>query len=192
MPRRLFFNGKIWLIALLITGLAAVHTADYETLLYKTLLEAQPERRSQTSRISVNSVDEVVNQYIKYYSYGKYRNVVDDSIFAFNVVIKKEPVKVAKPAPPPPPPAPVVKKKPSPPKVKPFTAQLEVTGIAITPERKLVMIWDKRKKESYVLLENEKVYKWKVVSIDSERVIMRHERGGRYEFIVNEDTLTNF
>ena len=66
---------------------------------------------------------------------------------------------------------------------------LEVTGIAITPERKLVMVWDKNDEVTHVLGENERIQRWRVVSIDSQRVILRHPRGGRYEFIVNEDTL---
>ncbi|MDH3450658.1 MAG: hypothetical protein OEO18_21160, partial [Gammaproteobacteria bacterium] len=68
---------------------------------------------------------------------------------------------------------------------------LEVTGIAITPERKLVMVWDKNKEETHVLAEHERIQRWRVVSIDRQRVILRHPLGGRYEFIVNEDALTD-
>ena len=118
---------------------------------------------------------------------------------------KPEPVKIVRPEPPPPPPPPPPKPKPvkivrpepppppppPPPKPQPFTANLEVTGIAITPERKLVMVWDKNDEVTHVLAENERIRRWRVVSIDSQRVILRHPRGGRYEFIVNEDTLVD-
>jgi hypothetical protein len=72
-----------------------------------------------------------------------------------------------------------------------FTANLEVTGIAITPERKLVMVWDKNRKETHVLAERERIQRWRVVSIDKQRVVLRHPLGGRYEFIVNEETLVD-
>ena len=169
------------MIAVLLAALAAVYDADFGSLVETLLPQGQA-----TTRLTTASVDEVVAQSLGQYDYARYRNVIDDSIFAVNNVIKEEPVKIVKaePEPPPPPPPP-----PSP-KIKPFTANLEVTGIAITPERKLVMVWDKEKMETHVLREREKLYQWKVVRIDSERVVLRHERGGRYEFIVNEDTLT--
>jgi hypothetical protein len=54
------------------------------------------------------------------------------------------------------------------------------------------MVWDKNKKETHVLREREKIQRWRVVSIDRQRVVLRHPLGGRYEFIVNEDTLVGF
>jgi hypothetical protein len=181
MPRLSSYSVKILLIAALFAALAAVHLADFAAFV-ETPLAPRKAFASTTSA----AVDQVVEQSISQYEYTRYSNVIDDSIFAVNAVIKKEPIKIVKPEPKPEPPPP-----PPPPKPKPFTANLEVTGIAITPERKLVMVWDKQKKETHVLREREKLYRWKVVSIGRERVILRHERGGRYEFIVNEDTLVN-
>ena len=54
------------------------------------------------------------------------------------------------------------------------------------------MVWDKNAEVTHVLAENERIQRWRVVSIDSRRVILRHPRGGRYEFIVNDDTLVEF
>ena len=181
MPRLSPYSARVLSIAPLLAALAAVHFADYGAL-----LEIPFVARQAPAKITDATVDEVVGQSLLRYQYARYSNVIDDSIFAVNLVLKKEPVKIVEPEPvavEPPPPVPMI---------KPFTANLEVTGIAITPERKLVMVWDKVKKETHVLGEREKLYRWKVVNINSERVILRHERGGRYEFIVNEDTLANF
>jgi len=180
MPRLSPYNARLLLIAALLAALAAVHFADYGTL-----VEIPFVARAAPAKITPATVDEVVEQSIVRYQYARYSNVIDDSIFAVNLVIEEKPPEVVQPEPEP------VKPPPPAPKIAPFTANLEVTGIAITPERKLVMVWDKDKKETHVLREREKLYRWKVVSIDSERVILRHERGGRYEFIVNEDTLVN-
>ena len=180
MPRPSPYSARLLLIATLLVALAAVHVADFGAL-----VETPFAARKSPAEITPATVDQVVEQSIVQYQYARYSNVVDDSIFAVNLVIKEEPPRIVEPEPEP------VKQPPPAPKIKPFTANLEVTGIAITPERKLVMVWDKVKKETHVLGEREKLYRWKVVSIDSERVILRHERGGRYEFIVNKDTLVN-
>jgi len=178
-----FYNLRLWLAAVLVAALAGVHVADYAAL-----IDVPQERRSETTPISTGTVNQVVQQYVKRYGFSKYQNVIDDSIFAFNAVIKKEPVKIVLP-PLLPPPEP--EKLPAL-KIRPFMARLEVTGIAITPVRKFVMIWDKVNKESQVLRESEKIRKWRVVLIEKDRVIMKHDLGKRYEFIINEDTLTNF
>ena len=184
MLPHLFYNPRLWLAAILVAALAGVHVADYATLIVAPIAQ-----RDQLRPVSTGTVNQVVEQYLKRYTFATYQNVIDDSVFDFNVVVKKQPVKIELPPPPPPPPKP---EKPAAPKIKPFTVRLEVTGIAITPERKLVMIWDKVNKESQVLRESEKIRKWKVVLIEKERVILRHDRGKRYEFKINEDTLTNF
>jgi type II secretory pathway component PulC len=178
MPLHLFYNPRIWTVAFLLTAIAVVHVADYGAM-----IDVPPAPRKSPTKLSVAQTGEVIDQYLGQYAFETYRNVIDDSMFAVNAV-KKEPIKITRSV--------TVKKPPAPSKIKPFTVNLEVTGIAITPERKLVMIWDKGKQESQVLREHEKLYKWKVVSIDKQRVILRHERGGRYEFIVNEDTLAEF
>ena len=176
------------MIAVQLAALAAVYDADFGSLIETLLPQGQA-----TTRLTTASVDEVVAQSLGQYDYARYRNVIDDSIFAVNIVIKEEPVKIVKAEPPPPPPPPPPEpEKPAAPKLRPFTARLEVTGILITPERKLVMIWDKVKKESQILRESEKIRRWNVVLIDKERVIMKHDWGRRYEFIINEDTLSNF
>ena len=170
--------------AILVAALAGVHVADYATLIVTPIAQ-----RDQLRPASTGTVNQVVEQYLKRYTFATYQNVIDDSVFDFNVVVKKVTVKIElAPPPPPPPPEP---EKPAAPKIKPFTVRLEVTGIAITPERKLVMIWDKVKKESQVLTESEIIRQWKVVLIEKDRVILRHNRGKRYEFIINEDALTN-
>jgi len=178
MPPHLFYNPRIWTVAFLLTAIAVVHVVDYGAM-----IDVPPTPRKSPTKLSVAQAGEVTDQYLGQYVFETYRNVIDDSMFAVNAV-KKEPIKITRSV--------TVKKSPPPPKIKPFTLNLEVTGIAITPERKLVMIWDKGKQESHVLREHEKLYKWKVVSIDKQRVILRHERGGRYEFIVNEGTLVEF
>ena len=179
MPLLSSFNVRLALAAVLLAGLFAAHLADYDQL-----VEAPAQNRGEPASITVATVDEAIDQYIKGYAFEAYRNVFEQSNFAVNPPPpppKPKPVKLVEPPPPPPPP----------PKPKPFTANLEVTGIAITPERKLVMVWDKTRKETQVLRESEKLYRWKVVSINSERVVLQHDLGGRYEFAVNEDTLTD-
>jgi len=177
MPPLSSYSIKLSLAAVLLAALAVTHFADYGTL---TGLPAAD--RKDPARITVATVDEAIDQHVKGYRFVTYRNVFELSNFAVNPPPepKPEPVKVVEPPPPPPPP---------PPKPKPFTANLEVTGIAITPERKLIMVWDKNKKETHVLGEREKIQRWRIVSIDRQRVVLRHPLGGRYEFIVNEDTL---
>jgi len=166
-------------VVLLLLGLAAAHVADYGNLVEPPL----PQHQAST-RLTTASVDEVVAQFIRQYDYARYRNVIDDSVFAVNIVIKEKQVKTVKAEPVP------AEKPPS--KIKPFTANLEVTGIAITPERKLVMIWDKQRNEAQILLEKEELYQWKVVSIEKHMVILEHESGELYEFLINSETLTNF
>ena len=185
MPPLSSFSIRLGLAALLLLGLAAAHVADYSRL-----AEPPAERRSEPPPITIATVDEAIDQYIKGYAFAAYRNVFEQSNFAVNPPPpppKPKPVKIIEPEPPPPPP-------PPPPKPQPpvFTANLEVTGIAITPERKLVMVWDKNRQETHVLGERERIQRWRVVSIDKQRVVLQHPLGGRYEFIVNEDTLIDF
>ena len=182
MPPLSSYNLRLGLAALLLLGLAAAHVADYGKL-----AGVPAQRRSEPVRVTDATVDEAIDQYVKGYAYDAYRNVFENSNFSVNPPPPKpEPVKVIEPPPPPPPPPPP---KPKPPV---FTANLEVTGIAITPERKLVMVWDKNRKETHVLAERETIRRWRVVSIDKQRVVLRHPLGGRYEFIVNEETLVDF
>lgn len=177
MPPRLFYNPRIWLIAALLAALAGIHHADFGSL-----VDVPLSKRKQSGEVSYASIDRLVEQVVQHYAFDTYRNTVSDSIFAVNAVKPPDPVEVieAKPEPPPPP--------PPEPKLNPFAANLEVTGIAITPEHKLVMVWDKVEKETHLLREHETLYRWKVVSIDSQQVVLRHALGGRYVFIVNEDT----
>jgi outer membrane biosynthesis protein TonB len=182
MPPLLSYSIRLGLAALLLLGLAAAHVADYARL-----IEPPAKKSAEPTRITRATVDEAIDQYIKGYTFDAYRNVFERSNFEVNPPPpppKPKPVKIVKPEPPPPPP-------PPPPKPKPFTANLEVTGIAITPERKLVMVWDKNRKETHVLAERERIQRWRVVSIDKQRVVLRHPLGGRYEFIVNEETLVD-
>ena len=176
MPPLSSYSIKLGLAAVLLAALAVTHFADYGTL-----AGVPAAGRRDPARITAATIDEAIDQYVKGYRFVTYRNVFELSIFAVNPPPepKPEPVKVVEPPPPP----------PSKPKPKPFTANLEVTGIAITPERKLIMVWDKNKKETHVLGEREKIQRWRIVSIDRQRVVLRHPLGGRYEFIVNEDTL---
>ena len=158
-------------------ALGAAHFGDYGKL---SGTPSQP--RGKPAGVTIATLDQAIDQYIEGYAYDAYRNVFERSNFAVNPPPQPEPVKVVEPSPLPPPPPPK-------PKPRPFKANLEVTGIVITPESKLVMVWDKTRKETQVLGESERLYRWKVVSIDSERVVLRHDLGGRYEFVVNEDTL---
>ncbi len=183
MPPLSSYSIRLVFALLLLLGLAAAHVADYGQL-----VEARAQSRKEATPITRATVDESVEQYMRGYAFDTYRNVFEKSNFAVNPPPpppKPKPVKIVQPEPPPPPP-------PPPPKPKPFTANLEVTGIAITPERKLVMVWDKNQEVTHVLGENERIQRWRVVSIDSQRVILRHPRGGRYEFIVNDDTKVEF
>jgi len=182
MPWLSSYSVRILLLAVLLVALAAEHVVDMGRL-----VEVPPPPANRLLEITASSVDEAVEQSIRHYDFDQYRNVIDDSIFAANLVIQKEPVEIVETEP-----VVVEKPPPPPPEPKPFRANLEVTGIVITPERKLVMVWDKSKKETHVLREQEKLYKWKVVNIDQKRVILRHELGGRYEFVVNEDTTVGY
>ena len=178
MPRLSSYNARILVTLGLLAALAVVHVTDIGTL-----LETRLPQPGQDSGVTAGTVDATVEQSLRQYDYASYLNAVENSVFAVNLVIQPKPVVVKKPEP-------VVVKKLPPPKIQPFTTNLEVTGIAITPERKLVMIWDRTKKEFHLLGENEKLLRWRVVSIDRQRVVLRHERGKRYEFSVNEDTLS--
>ena len=165
MPQHLLYNAKIGLMAILVVGLAAEHFVNYEPLFKVSVASPQqPVLKSMG----------IIDQYIKQYNYTKYQHVVDDNIFSEKVVVMQKPVEKATI------------------NVKPFTVQLEIKGIAITPERKLVMIWDKQRKETQILLEDEELYQWKVVSIEKHIVILEHESGELYEFLINDETLTNF
>ncbi len=175
-----FSSIRLWLALALLVALAAIHVADFGALV--DLPRAQ---RDNPPAVTPATVDQSVEEALRGYALAKYRNVVDDSLFAVNAV-KAEPVAVVEPEPKPEPPP------PPPPKAPVFTANLEVTGIVITPERKLVMVWDKNRKETNVLAERETIRRWRVVSIDEQRVVLHHPLGGRYEFIVNEETSVNF
>jgi outer membrane biosynthesis protein TonB len=180
MPPLSSYSIRLGLALVLLLGLAAAQVADYSKL-----AEPPSQQRKELTQITRATVDQAIEQYIKGYPLETYSNVYQKSNFAVNPPPpppKPKPVKIVKPEPPPPPP-------PPPPKPQPFTANLEVTGIAITPERKLIMVWDKNAEVTHVLGENERIQRWRVVSIDSRRAILRHPRGGRYEFIVNDDTL---
>ena len=149
-------------MAFLIAILAVEHMVDYRLLLEKPI-----ERREQPAEKSIGSID----QYIKQYGFSRYRNVIDDNIFAVNVIIEDQPVE-----------------EQAIPVSRPFTMQLAITGIAITPERKIVMVWDKGKNESQVLLLGESLYQWQVISIDRKKVVLENESGDRYEFELNAET----
>jgi hypothetical protein len=164
MQQPLFYNVKIGILTLLVTALAAEHYLSYDSL-----FDVPAGRREQSVPNNIAMID----QHLKRYSYAKYQHVIADNIFSEKIVVEPQPVPQVKLA------------------IKPFTVQLEVRGIAITPERKMVVIWDKQKKASQVLLEKEEIYRWKVVSIEKQMVIMEHESGRRYEFQVNEETLMN-
>ena len=164
------YSIRLGLVVLLLLGLAAAHVADYGNL-----VEPPTQQRKELTR---TTADQSIEQYIKGYAFETYRNVFENSNFAVNPPPKTKPVKIVEPEPPPPP--------------KPFTANLEVTGIAITPERKLVMIWDKQRNEAQILLEKEELYQCTVVSIEEHMVILEHESGELYEFLINNETLTDF
>ena len=170
------YSIRLGLVVLLLLGLATAHVADYGNL-----VEPPTQQRKELTR---TTADQAIEQYIKGYAFETYRNVFENSNFAVNPPPK--PVKIVKAEPVP------AGEPPPPSKIKPFSANLEVTGIAITPERKLVMIWDKQRNEAQILLEKEELYQWKVVSIEKHMVILEHESGELYEFLINSETLTNF
>jgi len=167
MPLHLFYNVKSGFLALLLVALTAEYYLDYEPL-----FDVSMETREQPVLKSMGIID----QYIKQYNYAKYAHVIDDNIFSDKADVELKPKPVEK----------II------PSTKPYTIQLEVKGVAITPKRKLVMIWDKQKNESQILLEKDKLYEWVVVSIEKHMVILEHESGELYEYIVNDETLTNF
>jgi len=167
MPLHLFYNMKSGFLTILLVAFTAVYFLDYEPL-----FDVSMEVREQPALKSMGIID----QYIKQYNYAKYAHVIDDNIFSDNAVVELKPKPVEK----------II------PSTKPYTIQLEVKGVAITPKRKLVMIWDKQKNESQILLEKDKLYEWAVVSIEKHMVILEHESGELYEYIVNDETLTNF
>jgi hypothetical protein len=164
MQQPLFYNVKIGILTLLLAALAAEHYMNYDPL-----FDTPARRHEQSVPNNIGMID----QHLKRYNYAKYQHVIADNIFSEKIVVEQQP-------------APQVKLA-----IRPFTVQLEVRGIVITPESKMVMLWDKQKKESQVLLEKEEIYRWKVVSIEKQMVILEHESGKRYEFQVNEETLMN-
>lgn len=165
MQQPLFYNVKIGILALLLAALAAEHYMSYDPL-----FDTPARRHEQSLPNNIGMID----RHLKGYSFAKYQHVIADNIFSEKIVVEQQPVPQVKLA------------------IKPFTVQLEVRGIAITPQRKMVMLWDKQNKETQVLLEKEKIYRWTVVSIEKQMVILEHESGKRYEFQVNEETLMNF
>ena len=167
MPRRSFYNMKIVLIILLLAGLVVEKMIDYDALF------DVPMKKKQEQQPVPKSIG-LIDQYLKQYNFGKYRNVIDDNIFAVNVIVESMPVE---------------KKEAK--VTKPFAMHLAITGIAITPERKIVMVWDKNKKESQVLLLGESLYEWQVISVDKEKVVMESESGNRYEFELNDESVTS-
>ena len=167
MPRRSFCNMKMVLIILLLAGLVAENMIDYGAL-FDVSMKKKQEQQPVPKSIGL------IDQYLKRYNFGKYRNVIDDNIFAVNVIVESQPVE---------------KKEAS--VTIPFTMQLAITGIAITPERKMVMVWDKNINESQVLLLGESLYEWQVISVDRIKVVMENESGDRYEFELNDEPVTN-
>lgn len=111
-----------------------------------------------------------IDQYLKPTAFSKYANIFQNNIFAVEEIIEVKAQATPTPA------------------TKPFSMRLEITGIVITPERKMVMIWDKQKNESHVLLENNLLYQWRVNYIDRHKVILTSESGDRYEFELNVET----
>ena len=172
MQQPLFYNLKIGILTLLLAALAAEHYMSYDPL-----FDAPARRHEQSAPNNIVMID----QHLKRYNFAKYQHVIADNIFSEKIVVKQQPVLVEQQ------PVPQIKLT-----IKPFTVQLEVKGIAITPQRKMVMLWDKRKKETQVLLEKDQIYRWTVVSIEKQIVILEHESGKRYEFQVNEENLMNF
>lgn len=164
MQQPLFYNVKIGILTLLLAALAAEHYISYDPL-----FDAPAKRHQQSLPNNIGMID----QHLKRYNFAKYQHVISDNIFSEKIVIEQQPV-------------PQIKLT-----IKPFTVQLEVRGIAITPQRKMVMLWDKQNKETQVLLEKEEIYRWTVVSIEKQMVILEHESGKRYEFQVNEENLMN-
>jgi len=165
MQRLLFYNLKIGILTLLLAALAVEHYMSYDPL-----FDAPARRHQQSLPNNIGMID----QHLKRYNFAKYQHVITDNIFSEKIVVEQQPVLQVKLV------------------IKPFTVQFEVRGIAITPQRKMVMLWDKKKKETQVLLEKEEIYRWTVVSIEKQMVILEHESGKRYEFQVNEENLMNF
>jgi len=163
MPQHLFYSAKIGLLALLFATLIAEHFMDYSSL-----FDVSVESRKQPELKSTG----IIGQYIKQYDYAKYQHVIDNNIFSQNVIAKQKPVEIVTPI------------------IKPFTIQLEIKGIAMMPGRKMVMVWDRQRNESQLLLEKEEWYEWKVVSIKKHMVTLEHETGGMYDFFINEEALT--
>lgn len=166
MQQHSYYSMKILIILLLLAGLVVEYMVDYAALLEVPTNKKEP--------LPVPKVIGLVDQHLKLYDFGQYRNVVEDNIFAVNVVIS-QPVE-----------------KPVIPVTIPFTMQLSITGIAITPERKMVMVWDKKKKESQVLHQGESLYEWQVISIDKKEVVLENESGDRYEFELNVESSASF
>ena len=90
MPPLSSYSIRLALAVLLLLGLAAAQVADYGRL-----LEPPAQRRSEPPRITVATVDEAIDQYVRGYAFDAYRNVFERSNFAVN------------PPPPPPKPKPV-------------------------------------------------------------------------------------
>ena len=157
------YKLKLLLALMLLCILAVEQGFDY-----RARFEVSP-KRTPPAPVAVASIDETLGQY----DFERYRNVIDDNIFAVNVIIEEKP--------------PEPKVQATKPKAKPFEQQLAITGIAITPERRIVMLWDKVRNESQVLLLGESLYQWEVVKVERKKVVLQSDSGERYEYELKED-----
>lgn len=163
MPLHSSYKIKIALIAVLSLLLALEITVNFDSMFHTEV--------SKPSNTSANTMAQF-DQFDKTIAYTEFANVIDDNIFVVDEIIQVTEVK-----------KPVTQSRP-------FTMQLEITGIVITPERKLVMVWDKQKQQAHVLQQDETLDQWTVDSIDKNRVSLTSETNGSFEFILNKEDFT--
>lgn len=158
------YKVKVGLVALLLLLLITEVVIDPDNLFKINV--------SRPAQPDLSLIDRA-NQILQPSSYSQYANAVTNNIFHVDevqpVAEVQEPVEIKQPA------------------VQPFAMNLEITGIVITPGNEMVMIWDKQKRESHVLLKNEKLNQWQIDYIDKDKVELVHDTGKRYEFILNEE-----
>ena len=77
------------------------------------------------------------------------------------------------------------------PKKTVYKMQLEITGIVITPDSKMAVIWDNQHQQSHILFEKDHLNEWQVTSIDSAKVTLGNTSGDSYDFLLNEEAETN-
>lgn len=159
----LFNNIRVVLLLVLTTAISFVHLTDYGVLfnVVPSTIDDQALPKSMG----------VIDHYLQQYSYSKYKNIVDDNIFtgATNPGEARAMTVVTH--------------------IDHDAMQLEIRGLAETPEGNLVLVWDKEARTSHVLMQNDSINHWQILTVDTQKVVLMNEAGELHEVILNEELL---